>query len=383
MSNPDAFAIDSITPGAWDGVHVWAPSIVRAGPTTFHMFYTGVNSANDQTIGYATASSIDTIDAPGHWTRRTTATLTPSNATDWVKQTHPWAFRDPFVMADPENPARYLLFYTAATAADTAHNAVGIFQSFSGNLDSWTNGGHYVVTEYDSNGVGGLESPHVFADSSHHDPSQSAAATWRLMYTNGPWSDWRRAVLFNTKVIGRSLTDTWADSWQQPVVGLGDYLGLGLADTTAPEYGVQASEILQIGGTYYWGGYNGEELVFRKLRWGLPTSTDFALVDVNFLAVAERELPRATGLRLAELGFGSGRVRFRVELPSPMQANVTLYDVMGRVVRPLADRHFPAGATELPWDGLDRSGVAVSSGIYFARLRAGDACHVVRVPFVR
>jgi hypothetical protein len=183
-----------------------------------------------------------------------------------VHQGHPWQFRDPFVMADPEDPSRLLLFYTARTQADPNHYAVGVFQSGAGDLDNWTNLNFYEQTTFANNGVERLESPHVFPDGAHHEPGQSAAATWRLMYTDGGWTTgWQRAVLFNNKSVGAPLTDTRAVSWEDET-GLGDYLGF---TESSPEYGVQASEILQIGGTYYWGGYNGDELV-----WSSPGSVD-------------------------------------------------------------------------------------------------------------
>jgi hypothetical protein len=379
--NPFAFVADTLHPLQWDGAEVWAPSIVQAGGQ-YHMFYTGLDSVtHDQTIGYATAASLDTTDLPGHWTRRTTPTLTPANAEDWVLQGHPWQFRDPFVMTDPDDPTRHLLFYTARTQASPNRYAVGLFRSASNNLDSWTNGGFYLRTTYPENGAWQLESPHVFADSAHHELWQSGTATWRLMYTDGAWTEpnYQRAVLFNDKVVGAPLTDTRAVSWLDET-GLGNYLGFS---TSSPEYGVQASEILQVGGTYYWGGYNGDELVFRKLRWGSPSSTDFTLVDVDFLAVEQRDLQEQARLRLAEFRLGQNTVRFRVELPAAMHAEVAIYDVMGRLIRRVADKPLTAGATEVAWDGRDRSGAAVGSGIFFARLRADNASQVLRVPLVR
>ncbi|MCC6649900.1 MAG: family 43 glycosylhydrolase [Candidatus Eisenbacteria bacterium] len=379
-SNPFAFVADTLHPAQWDGAEVWAPSIVQAGGM-YHMFYTGLDSVvRDQTIGYATAASLDTTDLPGHWTRRTSPTLTPANASNWVHQGHDWQFRDPFVMADPEDPSRHLLFYAARMQVDPAHLAVGLFQSLSGDLDNWTNLNFYEQTTYANNGVARLESPHVFPDGAHHQPGQSTAATWRLMCTDGGWTTgWQRAVLFNNKVVGAPLTDTRAVSWLDET-GLGNYLGF---TTSSPEYGVQASEILQIGGTYYWGGYNGDELVFRKLNWGSPPTTDFTLEDVDFLAVDQPDLPVQVRLRLAELRLGQSTVRFRIELPAPMRAEFAVYDVMGRLVRRLEDKPLAAGASEVTWDGRDRSGAVVGSGVYFARLRAGSASQVVRVPLVR
>jgi hypothetical protein len=51
---------------------------------------------------------------------------------------------------------------------------------------------------------------------------------------------------------------------------------------------------------------------------------------------------------------------------------LVIYDVAGRLVRTLIDGYQVTGRREVTWDGRDRSGSAVSSGVYFYRLVAGD-----------
>jgi hypothetical protein len=55
-------------------------------------------------------------------------------------------------------------------------------------------------------------------------------------------------------------------------------------------------------------------------------------------------------------------------------ANTTLaiYDVGGRHVRTLVDKHMAAGTYYKDWDGSDANGNAVASGVYFYRLTAGN-----------
>jgi spore coat protein A len=60
------------------------------------------------------------------------------------------------------------------------------------------------------------------------------------------------------------------------------------------------------------------------------------------------------------------------ELREPGSADLKVYDVRGKEVRALAERAFPAGAHTVEWDGRDNSGNAVSSGVYFYQLRAGN-----------
>jgi Tol biopolymer transport system component len=60
-------------------------------------------------------------------------------------------------------------------------------------------------------------------------------------------------------------------------------------------------------------------------------------------------------------------------LPSSGVAQLSVYDVTGRRVRDLVSSTLSAGAHEMVWDGRDESGAAVSSGIYIARLKMGNA----------
>jgi hypothetical protein len=53
------------------------------------------------------------------------------------------------------------------------------------------------------------------------------------------------------------------------------------------------------------------------------------------------------------------------------EVRLAVYDVRGRLVRLLADGVRPAGFHQESWDGRDRQGASVTSGVYFARLEAG------------
>jgi hypothetical protein len=53
-------------------------------------------------------------------------------------------------------------------------------------------------------------------------------------------------------------------------------------------------------------------------------------------------------------------------------ARLRLYNVAGRLVRTLFNQQMPAGPNVAVWDGADQGGVVVGSGMYFARLEAGN-----------
>ena len=56
-------------------------------------------------------------------------------------------------------------------------------------------------------------------------------------------------------------------------------------------------------------------------------------------------------------------------LPEASFVKLEIYDMLGRHVTTLADAHFDAGIHEIGWDGRSDSGQALSSGIYFYRLK--------------
>lgn len=61
----------------------------------------------------------------------------------------------------------------------------------------------------------------------------------------------------------------------------------------------------------------------------------------------------------------------RYVIPSRQEVRLAVYDAAGRLVRDLVDRSQEPGAYEVVWDGTDRSGNRVGTGIYFYRLQAG------------
>ena len=57
----------------------------------------------------------------------------------------------------------------------------------------------------------------------------------------------------------------------------------------------------------------------------------------------------------------------RFGLPAAARVSFTIHDATGRLVREVADSEFPAGAHSVSWNGRDRDGAQVPSGVYFWR----------------
>lgn len=66
---------------------------------------------------------------------------------------------------------------------------------------------------------------------------------------------------------------------------------------------------------------------------------------------------------------------FEFRVPQPTRASVQLFDVRGRQVATLLDGSLDAGVHSLRWNGRDRTGRVVGSGVYFIRVQASGFSH--------
>jgi hypothetical protein len=62
----------------------------------------------------------------------------------------------------------------------------------------------------------------------------------------------------------------------------------------------------------------------------------------------------------------------RYSLRRPSQVNITVFNLLGQEVKILENGFQSPGAYETTWDGTNRTGEQVASGIYFYRIKAGD-----------
>ena len=80
--------------------------------------------------------------------------------------------------------------------------------------------------------------------------------------------------------------------------------------------------------------------------------------------------------------FGSS-TRFSYSLPKQTRVEIAVYDLRGRKVRTLRSEVQKAGHHFANWDGLDRNGRSLASGVYSVRLGAGDQYRTQRVTLMR
>ncbi len=101
------------------------------------------------------------------------------------------------------------------------------------------------------------------------------------------------------------------------------------------------------------------------------------------VSAAPEGLPRTMVLHGAVPNPFNPATVIRFTLPANQQAVLGVYDVRGYLVNTLVDGPLKAGLHEARWDGRDMRGRAVSSGTYFARLKAANQTEVKSLTLVR
>ena len=141
---------------AWDDYTTWTGSVVRGDDHRWHMFYTGTSKAGDgkhQKLGHAVSDDLH------NWERVGTGLILDRDARYEEFEEDRWhdrAFRDPWVIRDPEGG--WLMFFTARDASvDEKLEAGAIGFATSDDLYSWT-----LQDPVYTGGFGELEVPQVF-----------------------------------------------------------------------------------------------------------------------------------------------------------------------------------------------------------------------------
>lgn len=70
--------------------------------------------------------------------------------------------------------------------------------------------------------------------------------------------------------------------------------------------------------------------------------------------------------------------QIQFSLADESNVELVVYDVLGRIVATLVNQPRPKGSYVSTWDGKNKDGQAVSSGVYFVRFTATDLAGVLK-----
>ncbi|MFT3886866.1 MAG: glycoside hydrolase family 68 protein [Arachnia sp.] len=186
---------------AWDDCTTWTGSVVQGPTGRYHLFYTGTTKADNgmvQRIGRADSDDLIT------WERFGDTFLAEADPT-WYERYdgvtwHDEAFRDPWVLRDPDGDGWHMLITARAKEGNVAGRGV-IGHAWSADLDTWEvrpplsvpgGFGQMEVPQYiEIDGVptlvfcngGDLFDPAVF-------PDGGKTGVWVMQNDSGPLGPW-------------------------------------------------------------------------------------------------------------------------------------------------------------------------------------------------
>ena len=70
-------------------------------------------------------------------------------------------------------------------------------------------------------------------------------------------------------------------------------------------------------------------------------------------------------------------------LPHRVDVSMKIYDIAGREIAQIARGEQQAGNHQVQWNGIDGSGNAVSTGVYFCRLEAGEISQTIKMVYLK
>ena len=79
------------------------------------------------------------------------------------------------------------------------------------------------------------------------------------------------------------------------------------------------------------------------------------------------------------------RIQYMVQSTkvNPIHTTLSVYNILGQLVRTLVDEPKESGTFEVVWDGKDENGNDVASGVYLYRLAAGNFVQTRKMVLLR
>lgn len=104
-------------------------------------------------------------------------------------------------------------------------------------------------------------------------------------------------------------------------------------------------------------------------------------VEVTSINTTKNNLPTKFKLEQNYPNPFSTSTDIPYKLKNPSDVHVTIYDILGRVVRKFSVGNQAGGSHDIIWDGRNNFGTKAATGIYFYRLQAGGQSQVKKMVF--
>ena len=144
-------------------------------------------------------------------------------------------------------------------------------------------------------------------------------------------------------------------------------------------YTLQRPVIDQAGAASQSTYYKATDAVGQPSAIGMVSSTNYRadlgflgglMLDTGVAETDETSIPSEFGLFQNHPNPFNPETVIEFQIPQACDVLITIHDIHGRKVHTLIYGHWSAGFHSVIWDGRDRTGQMVASGMYFYRLEA-------------
>ncbi len=119
----------------------------------------------------------------------------------------------------------------------------------------------------------------------------------------------------------------------------------------------------------------------NEIGWGIIDVA--AALSVTHVAKHDAAAPSSFTLHPAYPNPFNPQTTIRYELAQASAVRLVIYNMQGQVVRTLVDANMSAGLHRVVWDGKDKRGISLSSGVYVYRLELENQALSRRVLFLK
>lgn len=75
--------------------------------------------------------------------------------------------------------------------------------------------------------------------------------------------------------------------------------------------------------------------------------------------------------------------KIQYEIPDASKIEISIYDMNGRLIKTIVNEHQQAGSYRVIWDGMNKSGNKVSSGVYVYTVKFGNIVSSKKMMFLK
>jgi len=209
------------------------------------------------------------------------------------------------------------------------------------------------------------------------------------------------SILWNNSSEEVSLTSSWINIAYSNIDGGQDSIITDYATVYWDEGNIDADPLfvdsdngnysLQVGspcidaGTA-WFVWEDDMLVNLSSDEYVGSAPDMGAHESSYTTVSvvkEHIIPESFGLLQNYPNPFNPTTTISYELPEQASVTLTVYDIRGQEVMRLQDTEKPPGNFQVLWNGLDQSGIPVSTGVYFCRLTAGSYTQTIKMVYLR